>query len=189
LVDEIAKRRMERDFYTFQMVTFSIRQAFPDEANELILDLVRMLAFDALVGNNDRHPANWGFISSVKANIPVLFSPIFDTARGLFWNDSEATVKKRLHDRQSLEAYVRRSLPQIGWEGEDNLNHIELTQRVGASAPEWRDAIKKVYSSFDADKCARMLDGEFGRLLSSKRILLIDKCLRLRHQLLVEAVG
>ncbi|MBC8883138.1 hypothetical protein H9X57_06230 [Flavobacterium piscinae] len=48
-----------------------------------------MLLFDALTGNNDRHYYNWGVISHIKNEHKPYFSPVYDTARGLLWNDSD----------------------------------------------------------------------------------------------------
>lgn len=53
-----------------------------------------MLVFDAIVGNNDRHFYNWGVIVDLKGMKPPRFSPVYDTARGLFWNQSEEWIEK-----------------------------------------------------------------------------------------------
>ena len=43
---------------TFQFVCEAILSEYPDQANDILTAYVRMLAFDAIVGNNDRHHYN-----------------------------------------------------------------------------------------------------------------------------------
>ncbi len=188
VVEEVASKRMEREFYTFQTVRFSIEQAFPNEASSILRELIRMLAFDALVGNNDRHPANWGVIESVMTDKPARFSPVFDTARALFWNDSEEKIRMRLRDANSLKSYLQKSSPQVGWDGEKNLNHVQLMARLARTDSIQKEILSDVFDSFCPDKCAKVLNEEFNEVLSSDRILLIDKYLRLRKTSLLEAI-
>ncbi|HVA46108.1 MAG TPA: HipA domain-containing protein [Pirellulales bacterium] len=118
-VEAIAAARQEQVFYTFQTVLAAIKFAFPDHADEILPGVVEMLAFDALVGNNDRHPANWGFIVPVTKKPSPRFSPVYDTARAMFWNVSEEKVARILADPDMLDAYIDRSVPQIGWDDDE----------------------------------------------------------------------
>lgn len=106
VVDQIAAGKNERNFYFFPKVINSISRAFPDAAAEISADFVKMLLFDAIVGNNDRHPANWGVVTSTYTKAPPKFSPIFDTARGLFWNSRESQIEKCLAAPQVFDAYI-----------------------------------------------------------------------------------
>lgn len=180
MVEEIADKRLEREFYTFSTVLDSIHRAYPIEQDEIIPAFIKMLLFDAIIGNNDRHPANWGVITSAKQSIRSRFSPIFDTARGLFWNMDEQGVRTRLNDPKSLESYVQRSKPLIGWDGEKELDHFTLIQRIIQNYPEYKSIIAGAISHLDLEKCANMVNGEFGHLLSEERLHLIDRCLGLR---------
>jgi hypothetical protein len=74
MVEQIAKRRAEQEFYTFQTVSAAIAEKFPRHRQEIMAAFVEMLAFDALVGNNDRHPANWGVIVPIQQGMPPRFS-------------------------------------------------------------------------------------------------------------------
>ena len=55
--------REEQCFYTFQTVCTAVEERFPKNVDKIMNGMVEMLTFDALVGNNDRHPANWGVIT------------------------------------------------------------------------------------------------------------------------------
>jgi hypothetical protein len=147
-----------------------------------------MLAFDALVGNNDRHPANWGVIVSLERRITPHFSPVFDSARALFWSLNEARLAQMEQDTQMLEAYFRRSRPQIGWDGMDSVDHFQLVYLVARHYADYHSQLRKLMRPDLVDKCARMIGSEFGLLMSERRRRLIERCLRVRHTLYCTAV-
>lgn len=94
-----------------------------------------MLCFDAITGNNDRHFYNWGIIADVKGKKTPRFSPIYDTARGLFWNYSEEKIDKLFTrdgtiDEVQFTKYLQNSMPKIGWEGLKRLNHFTLIRNI-----------------------------------------------------------
>ena len=55
LVESIEKANLSRDLFTLQFVERAVTKAFPKERDAILGDLVRLLLFDAMVGNNDRH--------------------------------------------------------------------------------------------------------------------------------------
>jgi hypothetical protein len=189
IVDEIAARKSERQFYTFPIVIASMRRAFPDAADEVVAGFIDMLFFDALVGNNDRHPANWGVVTSTRTKVAPRFSPIFDTARGLFWNSDEQFIRTRLADPEALAAYVANSRPQVGWDGENNLNHFDLLRRISENYPSLRQTLKNQADSLDLDRCGTLLRDEFSALMTAERVRLILECLKRRFAEVRQAVG
>jgi HipA-like C-terminal domain len=88
-VEDVEQKKLARKFFTFQFAEKAIQKAFPQNFSDLLHEFVKLLIFDAIVGNNDRHFYNWGIIKDITDTIPPKFSPIFDTARGLFWNQKE----------------------------------------------------------------------------------------------------
>ena len=180
IVEEIAARKVERSFYTFPVVVDSIKRNFPEAADDIVSGFVLMLLFDAIVGNNDRHPANWGVVTSTRMRTLPRFSPIFDTARGLFWNANEASIRLKLADRRAFQAYITNSRPQIGWDDEPNLNHFHLLQRIVDAYPEYRGLLGNQAKSLDLDRCGSLVGEEFSSLMSSDRLRLILACLEAR---------
>lgn len=89
----IADKKEESEYFTFQMTAEAIGNAFPGYEAEIVSGFVEMLAFDALIGHNDRHPYNWGVIVPIRKARAPRFSPMFDTARALFWNVLDHTEK------------------------------------------------------------------------------------------------
>jgi len=191
LVEEIEKdRRTVRNFFTFQFTECAIQHRFGhhDIGKQIISDLVRMLCFDAITGNNDRHIYNWGIICHIKGLRTPRFSPVYDSARGLFWNEHEEKLgrfRERTPDGVSnLERYAEGSMPRIGWEGVHNPNHFDLARLIYKNRPELRFIFDEMLSS-EREKAANALLGkEFKRLYSPIRYDLIKECLKLRFQLL-----
>ncbi len=83
---------MARDLFTFQFSEEAVRSRFTKYADEIMEAFVKMLIFDAIVGNNDRHFYNWGVIIDLLEKKAPTFAPVYDTARGLFWNYSEERI-------------------------------------------------------------------------------------------------
>lgn len=91
-VEEIEEKQLARDFFTMQFTREALQYTFPHEWESLLKEFVKMLLFDALVGNNDRHFYNWGIVRHIESLHKPYFSPVYDTARGLFWNESEKKI-------------------------------------------------------------------------------------------------
>ncbi|MBK8055422.1 MAG: HipA domain-containing protein [Saprospiraceae bacterium] len=67
IISQIEAQKMEKDLITVQEAIKAILYSFPN--NPEILDAYcKLLLFDALIGNNDRHFYNWGCIKSISTN-------------------------------------------------------------------------------------------------------------------------
>jgi len=44
-----------RDLFTFEYIVKSIQSVFPGNSENLLCELIKMITFDAIAGNNDRH--------------------------------------------------------------------------------------------------------------------------------------
>ena len=190
-VEGVAAEKAEKTLFTFQVFCTAIRAIFPADHSEILHGFVRMIGFDALVGNQDRHFYNWGVITHPTGAVSPRFAPIYDTARGLFWNSTEQGLAK-FSQAESLTAYVRNSRPEIGWDGwkesDGELRHFDLIASIAASDTTywgWLENLGKTAMASLAD-CEGMIDAEFGDLLSETRRKLIKQCLRMRFQRYVE---
>jgi hypothetical protein len=181
IVNDIAECREEQHFYTFQTVLEAVKNTFPDQVAGIMSGMVEMLTFDALVGNNDRHPLNWGVITPTSGPKPPRFSPVFDTARALFWNLDEKTVRSILASDTRLLGYIDRSRPQIGWDQCSRVGHFELIRKIFGCYSEFRTIIDNLVSKDVASETADIVESEFSRLLSDERRRLILHCLQQRQ--------
>jgi len=163
------------EYFDYDFAAESIRDMLPNDADAILQGFHRMLAFDALIGNNDRHFFNWGVICDHLGQQPPRFCPIFDTARALFWNHSESGLSK-LEEKgrrpiDQLRKYCRHSYSKIGAAGQGRVNHYALLRSVLERNPDARSDVD-ILASIDAepvDLVKDILNGEFSRLISPLR--------------------
>ena len=106
---QLADRQQERQFYTVEHMLTILEELYREDSQQLALDFVKMLAFDAFIGAPDRHGMNWGVLEPRRPGpFRVRFAPIFDTARGLFVNHSDEDLA--LHSRASRARAVHRAV-------------------------------------------------------------------------------
>ena len=176
---------MTRDLFTLQVIEDAVASLFLYQKYEILHELIRLVIFDALVGNNDRHFFNWGVIRSVESRFQPFFSPIYDTARGLFWNYSENKVTDIVEVNKTVDSHIRKyckdSRPKIGWEGEKNPNHFQLFEQIYTN--EFHITKEEVRELLDPTVLERMITEvrqNFQPLMSVNRVTLICKCLEYR---------
>ena len=187
-VAAVGQEKLERDVFTFPVFCEAIHARFAGNADAIILDFVRLVGFDAIVGNQDRHFQNWGVIVDPKGLRPPRFSPVYDTARGLFWNEPESQLV-RLESDQALLRYIENSQPLIGWEGEPKINHFSLVEHVAALDPRFRRVLSDLCLPGSLTRMGNVIESEFKSLLSKERRHLIRKCLGIRLKLFASAIG
>lgn len=194
-VENIEKdRRTVRNYFTFQFTECAMQNRFGHGklSESIMVELVKMLCFDAITGNNDRHIYNWGVICHVKGERAPRFSPVYDSARGLFWNESEVRLARFQENTtdgvMNLEKYVQGSMPRIGWEGVQNPNHFELARLMYQNRPEFRSIFDDMVNPACETRANVILKSEFENLFSPTRYHLIQKCLNLRFQMLINII-
>jgi len=132
-IDELDKNKVLKKEINIVDVLDAIKKTFPEEYSEIFNSFLHMLLFDALTGNNDRHYYNWGVISHIKNEHRPYFSPIYDTARGLLWNENDKKVvslQKEINNpnNKKLVKYVLQSVPKISVPDNIKCNHFELIE-------------------------------------------------------------
>lgn len=186
IIKEIDAANKERDLITVQEAQLAIAYVFPKNP-ELFEEYIKLLLFDALVGNNDRHFYNWGCIKSLSGN-DVHFSPIYDTARGLLWNISDEELLKWHLDiglrNVKLSKYLNKSMPKVGWNGRENLNHFDLVALIFEH--ELGMSKETISNFFDVNKLTiakeYILKGPFSTYFIKERLEIIIDCLSLRFK-------
>lgn len=184
-VEAIELEDRERELNSVQLFGKALRSVFPDHHQELLADFCRLLLFDALVGNNDRHFYNYGVVRDVTGQQSPYFSPIYDTARALLWNEPEAKLVA-LHEQpkraaEFLTRYAKGSRPKLGWDGHKNINHfdvVNLLATTGFCLPP--EEVTQFYQLEKLNRCLHVLDTEFADLLSPERLDLMKRCLQVR---------
>lgn len=184
-VEAVESARLSRDFFTLQFVEKSVSYSFPEWKDSIMKELVRLLLFDALVGNNDRHYYNWAVIRSATASVAPTFSPIYDTARGLFWNIDDVSLRKWEDPKEmhrKIERYANQSKPKLGWDGMADINHFTLVEKMYQSEFYFKKSeYQKMFSDDILAKMIGLVNEDFDGLFSSLRKEMVIKCLEYRY--------
>ena len=194
-VKEVEEEGATQDMFTFQFIREAILEQFPDQARSILNGYTRMLAFDAISGNNDRHHYNWGVVVPGHRRHEPYFSPIYDSARALFWNDEESKLEeiKKSPDPNRLPAfiarYVKNSRPKTGWDGANKPNHFTLIQEIYRNYPDLRSVLSDLCHQQLLQRIGQTLNGEFSPLMSPLRREMILHCLDRRFHLFKKAIS
>ena len=185
IVEQIEKENLAQDMFTLQFVEKAIVKIFPKQAEMILHELVKLLIYDAFVGNNDRHYYNWAVIRPFGTKFEPRFSPVYDTARGLLWNMSDSNLENKVR-AQGKDAFIRKycnqSRPKLGWEGEHQLNHFRLLELIYNN--EFHITKAEMQKLFEERMLYEMQDfvrSHLSIFFTPLRIELINLCLEYRY--------
>jgi hypothetical protein len=109
----------------------------------------RVITFDALIGNTDRHPENWGFlVRRIPGSPPahtLAFAPAFDNGTSLGYEQAEGKLVDACEPAW-LTQYIERGTHHCGWDLSDDspAPHIGLCARYCAAFPQAAAAMRGV---------------------------------------------
>ncbi len=191
-VEQIEENQAARDFFTLKFTWEVIRAKFGEEyrSKEILMDFFRMLVFDAIVGNNDRHFYNWAILTDITGKEQPVFSPIYDTARALFWNRNEdffIALEKDSNSEKRITNYIINSKPKIGLEKVKNPNHFDIVNSLSRDRfLGSKDVVNELINDKQHSLCMELFNDELGEFYTPARKRIISKCLDLRFNLLKE---
>lgn len=193
-VDEVERTDAGRELFTFQFIEEAIGNRFTNDRKAILAGFVRMLGFDAIVGNNDRHHYNWGVIEDIHGERPFRFAPVYDSARALFWNLSEKRLVNKFFrgdseaKKKNLTKYVDRSRPKTGCDGFTGVDHFQLIESLCRHKVAYRNALTEFNEINLMEEVSSLFKGEFRDLFSPPRKQIISDCLELRMNRFREVV-
>lgn len=121
LVDEYSEEK-----YCFQM----IEKCFTEDG---IRNIMKMMIFDILIGNSDRHHSNWGIVIHINTykGFESHFCPLYDNGSSLCSYVNEEDIDTILKDRMRFGALVdTKSQSTIGWKNKRPIRHFELLEHL-----------------------------------------------------------
>ena len=133
IVAYLNKDTLERKMY---YTISNIKNVLDDIDTELFKDFIKIMIFDALIGEQDRHEENWGITVKDGKNY---ISPLYDNGDSLlreFRNIS--TAQKYYNHIKDFDAYINRSKTVIYKENnKDNYKHFELIKYLFNVYPQY----------------------------------------------------
>lgn len=176
----------DKDAYTFQIIERLLTNRFKQEC--FIRDLIEIIVFDSIIGNEDRHQENWSIIVTNKLvdkstifrkRKPVTetsysFAPIYDSGSSMGRELTDEKVSQMLKDKVQLEAYIKRGQSEIHWEGEKGKQkHLDLISKVSGYGYKHmvQEIVGSIRTKYNADTIASIINN-------------IDGCLPEEHSLL-----
>jgi len=115
---------------------------------------IDMLVYDALIGNQDRHPFNW---SMLYFDTKIKFSPIYDNGASLGFNFNDDKLTEMNASVTKLNKYVRNTRMKVGLFERKNIKAKILLAFVYHHYPqELNKSIQKV-DNFDIEEYKRFI--------------------------------
>jgi hypothetical protein len=154
----------------------------------------KVLTFDALIGNTDRHQDNWGLLwkGSGDEEGCVSFSPAFDNGTAMGGEIVEKNFV-RFDDPAYLMLYINKGTHHMKWDVHDSvrLSHADMLVRLIAKYPEKKEVmLKSLLFDFDELKCVieRLTAFKVPTPLSELRASFITKIIKFRRQFLIDTI-
>lgn len=125
LVDEYNNKK-----YSLQMIESSVSRLLE------ISEILKIIIFDCLIGNSDRHHSNWGVIPCVKKVdegdcVCLKLCPLYDNGSSLCAYEDNNNIEVFFKDKMKLEALVNtKSKSAIGWKNERPIRHFDLLKKL-----------------------------------------------------------
>ena len=112
----------------------NIKNSLDKLDNNLFFQFLKIMVFDALVGEQDRHEENWGII---KEKGVYKLSPLYDNGCNLlrdFYNDDNA--QKYYSGVKDFDTYIARSKSLIRKNDGSKYKHFELIEELCEKYPQ-----------------------------------------------------
>ena len=157
--NDIGESTLDHDKEAYQYDYEDIMQMLSDNSkltnvDETISMFWRIYVMDALLGNFDRHGANWGFI---KENNYYTLAPVFDNGSCLFPNlvDEEEMQEIMESEEETDKRIYKFPTSQVKLSGKKS-SYFEVINSL--QFDECNDALKYVISKLDMNKVEKLIN-------------------------------
>ncbi len=178
----------DRFFDTVENLKYNIQML--EQLNIDIVDILKMVIFDALIGNSDRHHSNWGYLityySKNKAN--HFFSPLYDNGSSLCSYVNDKDIKDILRDKNRYNALLdTKSKSCIGWENDRPIRHFELIKKIKENYyTETVKFVRNINEKLTENAVCNLLDNFSDEIISDERKKLLLKFIMDRKNKIIE---
>ena len=157
--NDVGESTLDQDKETYQYDYEDIMQMLRDNSKltnvqETISMFWRIYIVDALLGNFDRHGANWGFI---KENNRYTLAPVFDNGSCLFPNlADEAEMKETMESEEETDKRIYRfPTSQVKLNGKKS-SYFEVIHSL--QFEECNDALRYIMSQLDMSEVEKLIE-------------------------------
>lgn len=149
--------------YSIQMIQNSLNGILE------IDEFYKIVIFDILIGNSDRHHSNWAILArgivykTPEDMFDVFFnysmSPLYDNGSSLCAYEDNNNLEIFFKDKMKFEALVNtKSKSAIGWEDERTIRHFELLKKIKDNAYDGTiQYVEKIKTNINEEKIDKIL--------------------------------
>lgn len=198
LIPNFDRERGEQ--HNFETITHIFQESLFTNYINWQSDWAKILLFDALIGNTDRHQDNWGIIITHKHKnttspgivTGVRLSPAFDNGTSMGYELPEA--KFNLYVDKRLEKYVNNGTHQLRWKLTDpkKAQHAELLLKFIHNYPDtlkiMLECLHKVNLVTFEKILEQLVKVDIRVKLTEQRALFMLKLIDYRHQRLLKTL-
>ena len=154
-------------FHMSNLKTFSIDVLLDYKRNEYVSETIQMLLYDALIGNSDRHPLNFGYTNKG-------FYPLFDNGSSLLAYVKDEDVKSLLSDKMRFNAaMITKSKPVV--RSNLKITHKQLVDYIRIKFPKDFREFQNKLVRLDVSVVDKLYDLDEDRISLLKKFLLERK--------------
>ena len=142
------KRELKDIFHIVESGTYNI------DINELKEKFWDMFIIDCLIGNEDRHNGNWGFLKNIK-NEKLVFSPIYDCGSCLFSVYTDEQMQECLEKSSKMKDCIKNTSSAI----KDNGARIKYFEFItNLKNEDCNNALIRMYDKINLDKIFKLIN-------------------------------
>lgn len=159
---------------------------FLEEQNkQLVNDFLKIMIFDSLIGEQDRHEENWGITKNQNG---ISLSPIYDNGCSLL-RDQFSNLDKLLNDHEKMNNYIKKSTSLIYDEYGKRYKHFALIDKLLVIYPQQMKELIRKLNKLDDKKIEDIVNAMPEKYLSEKHKKCIIIFIQKRRDILLNKLG
>ena len=142
------KRELKDIFHIIESGVYNI------DMNDLKEKFWDMFIIDCLIGNEDRHNGNWGFLKNIKDE-KLVFAPIYDCGSCLFSVFTDEKIQECLEKGSKMQDCIKNTSSAV----RDNGAKIKYFEFITSlKNKDCNNALVRMYSKIDMKKIYNLID-------------------------------
>lgn len=143
------KRELKDIFHIAKSGVYNI------DLNELKEKFWDMFIIDCLIGNEDRHNGNWGFLKNIKDE-KLTFAPIYDCGSCLFSVYTDEKMQECVKNNTRMQDCIKNTSSAIRENG-SKIKYFEFITNI--QNEDCNNALIRMYNKVNLDKIFELING------------------------------